>query len=243
MTEEKLSKNELKRRLKAEQKEKEKVEKETQKKDAPQPDAAAGAKKVAEKPKEDDFSPNEYFKYRSNIVTDLKKSKETHPYPHKFSVSTSLDAFIEQYSNLSDGTVQEDTTLSVAGRVHSIRESGAKLIFYDLRGEGVKLQVMANARSYESENAFFEDTDKVRRGDIIGVVGHPGKTKKGELSVIPKKIQLLSPCLHMLPHLHYGLKDKETRFRQRYLDLIINGRVRSIFHVRAKVSIFDRNPI
>ncbi|XP_063703896.1 lysine--tRNA ligase isoform X2 [Culicoides brevitarsis] len=241
MTEEKLSKNELKRRLKAEQKEKEKAEKEAQKKDAPAKPEAAKKEAAVAKPKEDDFSPNEYFKYRSNIVTELKKSKETHPYPHKFHVSISLEEFINTYNGLPDGTVKEEITLSVAGRVHSIRESGAKLIFYDLRGEGVKLQVMATAGRYENENSFAEDTDKVRRGDIIGIVGHPGKTKKGELSVIPKKITLLSPCLHMLPHMHYGLKDKETRFRQRYLDLIINGRVREIFHIRAKIVSYIRH--
>lgn len=88
---------------------------------------------------------------------------------------------------------------------------------------------MANAKLYSSESEFEHDTAKLRRGDIIGVVGNPGKTKKGELSMIPKKIKLLSPCLHMLPHLHFGLKDKETRFRQRYLDLILNDKV--CFHV------------
>lgn len=92
------------------------------------------------------------------------------------------------------------------------------------------LQVMANAKLYASEAEFEHDTDKLRRGDIIGVQGHPGKTKKGELSIIPKKLKLLSPCLHMLPHLHFGLKDKETRFRQRYLDLILNDRVGINFH-------------
>lgn len=97
------------------------------------------------------------------------------------------------------------------GRIHSIRSSGAKLIFYDVRGEGVKIQVMANAKLYSSEQEFDVDCDKLRRGDIIGCVGHPGKTKKGELSVIPQKIKLLSPCLHMLPHLHYGLKDKVSK--------------------------------
>lgn len=86
--------------------------------------------------------------------------------------------------------------------------SGSKLTFYDLRGEGVKIQVMSNARLYRSEEEYEKDSDKLRRGDIIGCIGHPGKTKKGELSIIPKKIELLSPCLHMLPHLHYGLKDK-----------------------------------
>lgn len=79
----------------------------------------------------------------------------------------------------------ENERLSVAGRIHSIRESGSKLIFYDLRGEGVKIQVMANARLYSSEDKFATDIDKIKRGDIIGIEGYPGKTKKGELSVIP----------------------------------------------------------
>merc|ERR1712037_583961 len=123
---------------------------------------------------------------------------------------------------------------------HAIRESGPKLIFYDLRGEGVKLQIMATAAAYNSEVAFVTDTGKLRRGDILGVVGNPGRTKKGELSVIPTKVELLAPCLHMLPHLHYGIKDKETRYRQRYLDLIINGEVRKKFQVRAQIISYMR---
>lgn len=74
--------------------------------------------------------------------------------------------------------------------MHAIRESGVKLIFYDLRGEGVKLQVMANAKLYHKEGAFERDTSKIRRGDIIGINGYPGKTKKGELSVIPKEVKI-----------------------------------------------------
>lgn len=58
------------------------------------------------------------------------------------------------------------------GRVHAKRLSGAKLIFYDLRGEGVKIQVMADARA--SEQDFTEVHNKIRRGDIIGVKGKPG---------------------------------------------------------------------
>lgn len=184
---------------------------------------------------EEDISPNEYFKLRSAAVADLKQTSENHPYPHKFHVSLSLEKFIEQYAQLNDGETLDQVNLSVAGRIHAIRESGAKLIFYDLRGEGVKLQVMASAKSYKSEAAFEQDTAKLRRGDIIGVNGHPGKTKKGELSIMPTELKLLSPCLHMLPHLHFGLKDKETRYRQRYLDLILNNKVRENFQIRAKV--------
>lgn len=62
----------------------------------------------------------------------------------------------------------------------------------------------------------------------------------GELSIIPREVTLLSPCLHMLPHLHYGLKDKETRYRQRYLDLIINNNVRDKFILRARLITYLR---
>lgn len=98
-------------------------------------------------------------------------------------------------------------------------------------------QIMANAKFYESEEAFAADRTKIKRGDIVGAVGNPGKTKKGELSLIPKKMTLLSPCLHMLPTKHYGFRDKETRFRQRYLDLIMNEEVRNKFHIRAQVRV------
>ncbi|XP_022125432.2 lysine--tRNA ligase isoform X1 [Pieris rapae] len=224
---------ELKRRLKAEQKLKEKAEK------AAQQPVVNVEKKVSKA--EEEISPNEYYKLRTAAVAALKNGKkEDHPYPHKFTVTISLEDFIEKYNNLNNGDVVDDVTLSVAGRIHSIRESGSKLIFYDLRGEGVKIQVMANAKLYVSEEQFIKDTDKLRRGDIIGCVGHPGKTKKGELSIVPKTVQLLSPCLHMLPHLHFGLKDKETRFRKRYLDLILNDKVRQTFYTRTKIIAYIR---
>jgi len=77
--------------------------------------------------------------------------------------------------------------------------------------------------------------DNVRRGDIVGVTGSPGKSKKGELSIFPKSMQILTPCLHMMPKSHFGLKDQETRYRQRYLDLMLNDGVRRTFQNRAKV--------
>lgn len=232
---EKLSKNELKRRLKAQQKEKEKAEKEKLKQQQPQP---ASSKK--EKSNEEELDANEYYEIRSKAINQLREVGQN-PYPHKFYVSTSLTEFIEKYCVLKEEDILKDVEVSVAGRVHAKRESGTKLIFYDLRGEGVKIQVMANARLYSSEEEFQEINDRIRRGDIIGVVGHPGKTKKGELSVIPTKIQLLTPCLHMLPHLHFGLRDKEKRFRQRFLDLILNESSRSKFLVRARIIKYIRD--
>uniref|UniRef100_A0A182T246 Lysine--tRNA ligase n=1 Tax=Anopheles maculatus TaxID=74869 RepID=A0A182T246_9DIPT len=189
---------------------------------------------------DEEVSPNEYFKLRSAAVCGLKKHPETHPYPHKFRVTISLADFIEKYNDLPVGEILQDVCVSVAGRIHAIRESGVKLMFLDLRGEGLKLQIMANAKMYQNEGHFYSETSKLRRGDIIGATGIPCKTKKGELSVMVKQIQLLAPCLHMLPHLHYGLKDKETRYRQRYLDLMLNNNVRSIFVTRAKIISFVR---
>ncbi|XP_043477178.1 lysine--tRNA ligase isoform X2 [Leptopilina heterotoma] len=233
---EKLSKNELKRRLKAEQKLKEKAEKEVKSSEAAKSETAEKNSAL----NEEEISPNEYFKLRSLAVAQLKANDE-HPYPHKFHVSISLEKFIETYSEkLKDGDVLENEECSIAGRVHAIRGAGAKLIFYDLRGEGTKIQVLANARRFPNEEEFFKQTQKIRRGDIIGVVGYPGKSKKGEFSILPKSITLLSPCLHMLPHLHFGLKDKETRFRQRYLDLILNDKTRQTFYIRAKIIAYIR---
>lgn len=180
--------------MKLQQKEKEKADKDAKKAEEKGPETATAAK--SDKIDEAEISPNEYFKLRSTAVLNLKKDQATHPYPHKYHVSTSLQEFIEKFNHLKDGEQLENEKLSVSGRIHAIRESGAKLVFYDLRGEGVKIQVMANARGYQSEDEFAADTEKIRRGDIIGVEGIPGKTKKGELSIIPKKVRNVGWKLH-----------------------------------------------
>ncbi|XP_034052815.1 lysine--tRNA ligase isoform X2 [Gymnodraco acuticeps] len=237
---EKLSKNELKRQMKADKKASEKEARVKEQLDLKNKSNDKGAEDACALD-EETLDPNQYFKIRSQAIQELKGTAED-PYPHKYHVDLSLTEFIEKYNHLQPGDqLTEVAFLNVSGRVHAKRASGAKLIFYDLRGEGVKLQVMANSRSYKSEKAFVAINNKLRRGDIIGVRGIPGKTKKGELSIIPTEMTLLSPCLHMLPHLHFGLKDKETRFRQRYLDLILNDYVRQKFITRAKIITYLRS--
>ncbi|KAG8437460.1 hypothetical protein GDO86_008240 [Hymenochirus boettgeri] len=228
--ENKLSKNELKRRMKAEKKA---AEKEAKHKE--QNEKLPAEEAVID---EETLDPNQYYKIRTQAIQQLKGTKDD-PYPHKFHVDVSLTEFVQKYDNLQIGDHLSEV-VSVAGRIHAKRISGTKLIFYDLRAEGTKLQVMANSRFYTSEEDFIAINNKLRRGDIIGVKGNPGKTKKGELSIIPYEITLLSPCLHMLPHLHFGLKDKETRYRQRYLDLILNDYVKQKFIVRAKIITYLR---
>lgn len=169
----------------------------------------------------------EYVKLRTQAVNCLKNSNNN-PYPHKFHVSISLENFIEKFKDvLKNGEILKNEVHSIAGRVHAIRESGVKLIFYDLRGEGLKIQVMANANLYADEKNFLIDVSKIKRGDIIGVIGNPGKTKRGEFSIVPHSITLLSPCLHMLPDLYFGLKDKvqknERNFILKCIPFIINN--------------------
>lgn len=165
----KLSKNELKRRLKAEKKvaEKEAKQKELSEKQLSQATATNHTADNGVGAEEESLDPNQYYKIRSQAVHQLKVSGED-PYPHKFHVDISLTHFIQEYSHLQPGDHLTDITLKVAGRIHAKRASGGKLIFYDLRGEGVKLQVMANSRNYKSEEEFIRINNKLRRGDIIG---------------------------------------------------------------------------
>ncbi|KAF9994557.1 lysyl-tRNA synthetase, partial [Entomortierella chlamydospora] len=227
---------ELKKRIKKREKEAEKAEKAA---NAPAPavsDKAAAKKTLSAAEEEENLNPNQYFEIRSKRVGTLRSNKETYPYPHKFNVSISLPKFIEKYSGMKAGEV-DDEVVTVAGRLHNMRTMG-KLRFYDLHSDGVKIQITAQVQ--DSERDFNEVHDNLRRGDIIGVKGVAGRTKPkkggdGELSIFPRDIILLSPCLRMLPTTHFGFKDQESRYRQRYLDLIMNNHVRDIFKTRARI--------
>lgn len=179
-----------------------------------------------------DFDPVAYYKNRVKFLNDMKQ-QSINPYPHKFQVRLSVPDFISKYSYLTKGEKANDE-VSIAGRVVNIRKYG-KLMFFDILAEGVNLQIMADKKTYKEE---FEDLNKIHRGDIVGAVGIPARSSPkgndGELSILPWKVQILSHCLHMMPG-HTGLKDMETRFRQRYLDLIMNPGNQNIFKIRAKV--------
>jgi lysyl-tRNA synthetase class 2 len=221
---EKKKAQEEKDRLKKE-KEKEKLEKEGPPKE----------KKEEKKEEEEILDPTLYLENRSKVIKNLKSDPKYHPYPHKFHVTHSVEQFIKEFD---PKCVNKSETLPdlvcVAGRVMTMRQMGPKLKFYDIRGDGTKVQVMANASNHEGDD-FEHAHSFIRRGDIIGVQGKPLRTKTGELSIAPGKIQLLSPCLHMLPTAQFGLKDMETRYRKRYLDLICNNKTRDIFAARSKV--------
>jgi lysyl-tRNA synthetase class 2 len=164
------------------------------------------------------------------------------PYPHKFNVDFRLPDFEAKYDPITEaGCKIEDAQVSIAGRIDSVRGQG-KLFFYDVRGDGSKVQVMSDLKSYESEEAFQKIHRVLKRGDIVGVIGYPGKSKSGQLSIFPSKMVLLSPCLHMLPFAKSGgITNMETRYRQRYLDLIVNNDNRKTFETRARVINYIRS--
>ncbi|XP_031504843.1 lysine--tRNA ligase isoform X2 [Nymphaea colorata] len=263
------SKNALKREAKMKQKEEEKRLKEEEKKKK----AAAAASSQAQKPHatdDDDLDPTQYYENRLKALEALKTSG-VNPYPHKFHVSLSINAYVKKYEGLNNGEHQEDITESLSGRILNKRTSSSKLYFYDLHGGGVKVQVMADARHSELEESEFSKYHaSVKRGDIVGITGFPGKSQRGELSIFPKKFTVLSPSLCMMPRNKaapgkdhqskksdgqatdawtpgnprnpeaYVVKDQETRYRQRYLDLMLNKEVRQIFQTRSHIISYIR---
>ncbi|CCF49573.1 putative lysyl-tRNA synthetase, cytosolic [Ustilago hordei] len=235
VTGEMVSKSELKRRMKQREKQAKKATKAAQ---APAPAAASAAAKSAAA-SEEDLNPNQYYERRFRTIAGLRETKNPDPYPHKFHVSISLSEFIGKYEGkLEAGQHLDNEEVSIAGRLHNMRSAGQKLRFYDLHGEGVKVQITAQLQDH-TDGDFHAIHDLLRRGDIVGVTGVPGKTKKGELSIFPRSIKLLSPNLKMLPKASQGEKggftDTEQRHRKRYLDLIVNNHVRDIFVKRAKI--------
>ena len=164
------------------------------------------------------------------------KVKGINPYPHKFQTTMQISEFVAKYGGdktKNDNFLEEE--VAIAGRIMTIRSASNKLIFYDLIGDNnTKIQVFANAK-FHTDGDFKTAHSNIRRGDIVGIVGCPGRTKPGELSILPKKIMQLSYCLHMLPTSVTKLKKQETRYRQRYLDLIINPKVKDIFKTRSHI--------
>jgi lysyl-tRNA synthetase class 2 len=184
-----------------------------------------------------DLDPTQYKANREKMLLQMEKDGEN-PYPHKFHNSITLPTFVEKFKDIADGSHLEDQEFTLSGRICRRSESGSKLCFYKIFADGITLQLILQQDHYKSEEEFEKAVARFRRGDIVGVKGFPGKSKKGELSVFARFVTLLSPCLHMLPEGKggvSGLQDQEIRYRRRYLDLICNPQNRDIFAVRTKI--------
>lgn len=153
------------------------------------------------------------------------------PYGHAFSYSHHLGELNERYAALEDGASTEDE-VKVAGRIMAKRDQG-KLAFFELRDSTGDIQLFCRINAL-GEDAFAELKD-LDVGDWIGVVGTMMRTKRGQLSVSVQSFELLSKSLRPLPEKFHGLADKETRYRQRYVDLVMNPEVRDTFEKRFKI--------
>jgi lysyl-tRNA synthetase class 2 len=229
-----ISKNALKKLQKAEEAAKKKAAKDAEKAEKAAHEPAQAKPKLGGDDAEE-LDPTQYYENRLKSMAGLEESGKV-IYPHKFHASMRISEFIAKFDPIiTEGNHIETEIVTVAGRALSKRGQG-KLMFYDLHGEGLKIQIMSDVSKYDGgEDAFRQIHALIKRGDIVGVRGFPGKSKKGELSIFPSHIELLSPCLHMLPKSHTGLKNQEVRYRQRYLDLILNDETRRVFNIRAKI--------
>jgi lysyl-tRNA synthetase class 2 len=191
------------------------------------------------------MDPTKYFENRKKWLTDLKH-KGLNPFPHKFANTISVPDFIKKYQDLTEKGKFLENVERISGRVLSIRTAGSSLIFYDMISNDTRLQVYCNAKEHKGSKTFEDTHEHVKRGDIIGLIGRPGRTigKKdsdGEFSILAEDLVQLSYCMHMLPKPEFGLKDTETRFRHRYLDLLINPDNKKIFTIRNKIINYIRN--
>lgn len=126
----------------------------------------------------------------------------------------------------------ENQDVAIAGRIMSWRDMG-KANFIDIRDSSDRMQVYVKIDEIGEEN--FAEFKKWDLGDIVGIKGFVFKTRRGEISVHAKEITLLSKSLLPLPEKWHGLKDKEERYRKRYLDLIANPEVKDVFVKRSKI--------
>ena len=153
------------------------------------------------------------------------------PYGRRFDPGVHIVELIDEYSGLEDGE-EVDRTVRIAGRLITIRDQG-KICFLNLRDATGDIQLFARVNVLgEEAYARLKDLDV---GDWIGVEGTILRTRRGQLSVAPTAFKLLSKSIRPLPEKFHGLADKETRYRQRYVDLVMNPDVKDVFMKRFKI--------
>jgi len=173
------------------------------------------------------YSVDENKLAKLNELVDLK----INPYPYTYNQSHHAREINETYASLQSSEKTKNV-VSVAGRVMLKRIMG-KAGFMHLQDETGKVQIYLSQQNLGDEYDIF--SRKIDLGDIIGVEGEIFKTKMGEVTVEVKSAQILCKSLMMLPEKHHGLKDIELKYRQRYVDLIMNPEVKSVFKKRSQM--------
>ena len=170
---------------------------------------------------------SEVHRLRREKLAELQRNGQDPYQVTKYEVSAHSRQVIENFEQM------EGQEVALAGRLMSKRVMG-KASFCHMQDEQGQIQIYVRRDEVGDESyAFFKKMIDV--GDIVGVRGTVFKTQKGEISIHVEKIQLLSKSLKMLPEKYHGLKDVELRYRQRYLDLIVNPQVKDTFVKRSQI--------
>ena len=181
-------------------------------------------------------SEKEIFELRKQKISFFNELS-SNSFPTSFEGTVDIENIITKHKDINDGE-HTGIDVSIRGRILQARSFG-KLSFFDLLDNTGKIQLLIDKSNMsKKELSFFENYDS---GDIIGALGEIMKTKKGELSIKVKSSTILSKSLKTLPEKWHGLKDKETRFRQRYLDFIVNPESKKTIESRSKIINLIRN--
>ena len=181
-------------------------------------------------------SEKEIFELRKQKISFFNELS-SNSFPTSFEGTVDIENIITKHKDINDGE-HTGIDVSIKGRILQARSFG-KLSFFDLLDNTGKIQLLIDKSNMsKKELSFFENYDS---GDIIGALGEIMKTKKGELSIKVKSSTILSKSLKTLPEKWHGLKDKETRFRQRYLDFIVNPDSKKTIETRSKIINLIRN--
>jgi lysyl-tRNA synthetase class 2 len=169
---------------------------------------------------------NEILRIRRTKLEELQKSNKDPYKVVKYQVSHSAKFIIDNFEDM------EGKDVSIAGRLMSKRDMG-KASFCDVQDRDGRIQIYV--RVNEIGEDVYEGFKKFDIGDLVGIKGEVFRTRKGEISIKASEIELLSKSLQPLPEKWHGLKDVDLRYRQRYVDLIVNPDVRNTFITRSNI--------
>ncbi|MDN5342358.1 MULTISPECIES: lysine--tRNA ligase [Oceanotoga] len=172
-------------------------------------------------------------KQRLQMIDEIRNSG-INPYPYKFEKEMSASEIKEKYDEkIEAGNLLEEEVFKYAGRVMTLRSHG-KSAFLHIKDDTGRLQIYIRKDKLGDEKyEFFKKY--INPGDWIGVKGFPFKTRTGELTILATDFELLTKSVRPMPEKWHGLKDKEIRYRQRYVDMISNDEVIETFRNRSLV--------
>jgi lysyl-tRNA synthetase class 2 len=170
--------------------------------------------------------------HRDSRLAKLRTLQENgyNPYPYKFEPNAYAADLQEKYKDLENGAETEDR-VTIAGRAMAVRNSG---MFIDLKDQSGKIQVFCH-KNHLPENEL-ERLKCLDVGDIVGISGLIRRTPRGELSVAAEHFDIIAKSLQPLPEKFHGLTDVEARYRQRYVDFIMNDDSRAVFRRRCRIT-------